>query len=139
MMYGTTYVGLHTAFLGVLAVLAPVTFIAPLWTIHQTMVREATRLRVEVEQLGQQIDRLSRDLLERSDELTPDQVAALARDVEVRQESYKRSEKIPTWPIDVGLAVRFGTSQAIPLLSLTGLSKPLVDAVAGLAKLVETG
>lgn len=138
MGYGTTYVGLHTAFLGVLAVLAPVTFIAPLWTIHQTMVREATRLRVEVEQLGQQIDRLSRDLLERSDELTPDQVAALARDVEVRQESYKRSEKIPTWPIDLGLAVRFGTSQAIPLLSLTGLSKPIVDAVAGLAKLVET-
>jgi hypothetical protein len=65
-------------------------------------------------------------------------VAALARDVEVRQQSYQRSEKIPTWPIDIGLAVRFGTSQAIPLLSLTGLSKPIVDTIAGLVKLVDT-
>ncbi len=138
-MYGTTYVGLHTAFLGVLAVLAPVTFVAPLWTIHRSMVREATRLRVEVEQLGQQIDRLSRDLLERSDELKPDEIAALARDIDVRQQSYKRSEQIPTWPIDIGLALRFGTSQAIPLLGLTGLGKPVIDAIERLAKFAAAG
>ena len=138
-MYGTTYVGLHTAFLGVLAVLAPVTFVAPLWTIHRAMVREATRLRVEVEQLGQQIDRLSRDLLERSNELKPDEVAALARDIDVRQQSYKRSEQIPTWPIDISLAFRFGTSQAIPLLSLTGLGKPVIDAIDRLAKFAAPG
>jgi hypothetical protein len=135
--YSTTYVGLHTGFLAFLAVLAPITFLAPLWSIHQSMVRESARLRVEVEQLGQQIDRLSRDLLERSETLTPDEVAALAKDVEVRQESYRRSEKIPTWPIDLGLAVKFGTSQLVPLLSLTGLSKPIVDTIGGLAKLVE--
>jgi hypothetical protein len=135
--YGTTYVGLHTAFLGVLAVLAPVTFLAPLWTIHQTMVREGARLRVEVEQLGQQINSRSRSLLERSDEMTPDEIAALAKDVEVRQASYKTSEKIPTWPIDLGLAFKFGTSQIIPLLSLTGLSKPVVDTIDRLAKFIE--
>lgn len=135
-MYGTTYVGLHTAFLGVLAVLAPITFLAPLQSVHQTMVGEGTRLHAEVELLGQQINSRSRVLLEQSDELTPDQIAAVAKDVEVRQASYRTNEKIPTWPIDLGLALKFGSSQLIPLLSLTGVSRPIVDTIDRLVKFV---
>jgi hypothetical protein len=129
LLYGARYFELHAVFLGILAVLAPVTFIAPLWTIHLEMLRESTRLRVEVDQVGQQIDRLSRELLERSEEMSADEAAAKAHDLEIRQDSYKRTEHIPTWPIDVSLALRFGTSQVIPLLGLTGLSKPVVDAI----------
>ena len=133
-IYGTTYVGLHTTFLVVLAVLAPLTFIAPLWTVHGEMVRESGRLRAEVDHVGQQIDRLSRELLERSASMTAEDAAAMAQDLEIRQANYKRTERIPTWPIDLGLALRFGSSQLLPLLSLTGLSKPIVDAVDRLAK-----
>jgi hypothetical protein len=129
MHYGTTYVGLHTSFLAVLAVLAPLTFIAPLWTVHGGMLRESARLRSEVDQVGQQINRLSRELLERSEEMSADEAAAMAHDLDIRQSNYKRTEQIPTWPIDPSLALRFGTSQLIPLLSLTGLSKPIVDAI----------
>jgi hypothetical protein len=128
-IYGTRYVELHGTFLAILAVLAPVTFVAPLWTIHGEMLRDATRLRAEEDQLGRQIDHLSRELLERSKEMTADEAAAVAHDLEIRQENYKRTDQIPTWPIDVSLALRFGTSQLIPLLGLTGLSKPIVDAI----------
>ena len=128
-IYGTRYVELHGTFLAILAVLAPVTFVAPLWTIHGEMLRESTRLRAEVDQVGRQIDRLSRELLERSEKMSADEAAALAHDLEVRQDNYKRTEQIPTWPIDISLALRFGTSQLIPLLGLTGLSKPIVDAI----------
>jgi hypothetical protein len=110
-------------------VLAPITFLAPLWTVHEEMLREGSRLRIEVDQVGQQIDRLSRDLLERSEQMSTDEAAAAAHDLEVRQENYKRIERIPTWPIDVGLTLKFGTSQVIPLLGLTGLSQPIVDAI----------
>ena len=128
-IYGTTYVELHSAFLVFLAVLAPVTFLWPLWSIHAEMLRESARLRAEVDQAGQQIDRLSRDLLDRSSELSADEAAAIAHDLEVRQENYKLTERIPTWPIDLNLALKFGTSQVIPLLGLTGLSSPIVDAI----------
>jgi hypothetical protein len=127
--YGTTYVELHSAFLVILAVLAPVTFLWPLWSIHAEMLRESTRLRAEVDQAGQQIDRLSRELLERSSEMSADEAAAIAHDLEIRQENYKLTERIPTWPIDLNLALKFGTSQVIPLLGLTGLSSPIVDAI----------
>ena len=128
-LYGSRYVALHGAFLVILAVLAPVTFLAPLWSIHGEMLRESTRLRAEVDQAGQQIDRLSRQLLEVSNEMSADEAAAIAHDLEIRQENYKRTEHIPTWPIDLNLALKFGTSQVIPLLGLTGLSAPLVDAI----------
>jgi len=134
--YGTTYVGLHTTFLAVLAVLAPITFIAPLWSVHGEMLRESARLRAEVDQVGQQIDRLSRELLERSEQMSADEAAATAHDLEIRQANYKRTEQIPTWPIDVSLALRFSTSQLIPLLSLTGLGKPIVDAIDRFGKFV---
>ena len=129
LIYGTRYVELHSAFLVILAVLAPVTFLWPLWSIHAEMLRESARLRAEVDEAGQQIDRLSRELLERSSEMSADEAAAIAHDLEIRQENYKLTERIPTWPIDLNLALKFGTSQIVPLLGLTGLSAPIVDAI----------
>jgi hypothetical protein len=132
--YADLYLGLQAGLLGFIMVLAALAFLAPLWSIHGEMLRDAARLRPEVDQVGQQIDRLSRRLLGQSGELSAEEASAVAHDLEIRQESYKRIERIPTWPIDVNLAVRFGTSQLIPLLSLTGLSGPIVDAIGRIGK-----
>jgi hypothetical protein len=137
--YGDTYVGLHTTLLGVLIVLATVTFLAPLWSAHLAMRRDAERLRQEVDEVGQTIDRLSRDLLARADELTPEESGKMTRDLEIQQQIYRRNEQIPTWPIDVRLAVKFSAAQVVPLLGFTGLSKPIVDLVASMLESLNTG
>jgi hypothetical protein len=134
--YAGLYTELHVVLLATVMVLATLAFIAPLWSIHGEMLRESARLRPEVDQVGQQIDRLSRQLLDQSGDLSADEAAAVAKDLDIRQANYKRIERIPTWPIDVNLALRFGTSQLIPLLSLTGLSGPIVDAIGRLGGFV---
>lgn len=137
--YGDTYVGLHTTLLGVLIVLATVTFLAPLWSVHLAMQQDADRLRQEVDEVGQTIDRLSRELLARADQLTPDESEKMTRDLEIQQQIYRRNEQIPTWPIDVRLAVKFSSAQVVPLLTFTGLSKPVVDLVASVLGALNTG
>ena len=132
-LYRSLYLEQHIVLLGITVVLAFAAFLVPLWTIHEEMVQEAGRLRREVDKVAEQIDRLSRSLLDRSAKLSADEAAAVAKDLEVRQATYQRIERIPTWPIDLRLALRFGTSQVVPLLSLTGLSGPIVDAVGRLA------
>jgi hypothetical protein len=62
--------------------------------------------------------------------------SSTGRSCAIGRANYKRTEQIPTWPIDVSLALRFGTSQLIPLLSLTGLGKPIVDAIDRFGKFV---
>jgi hypothetical protein len=132
-LYRSLYLEQHVVFLGITVVLAFAAFLVPLWTIHEEMVQEAGRLGREVDKVAEQIDRLSRTLLDRSAKLSADEAAAVAKDLEVRQATYQRIQRIPTWPIDLRLALRFGTSQLVPLLSLTGLSGPIVDAIGRLA------
>jgi len=132
-LYRTLYVEQHIVFLAITTLLAFVAFFVPLWTIHTEMLREAALLRPDVDKVAQQIDTLSRRLLERSSELSTDEAATIAKDLDIQQATYARVNQIPTWPIDVRLALRFGASQVIPAMSLLGLSGPIVDAAGKLA------
>jgi hypothetical protein len=128
--YGTTYLGLHTAFLGVLIVLATLTFIAPLWSIHLRMSADADRLREEVDEVGRTIDRLSKQLLDSAEEQSSDESEALRKKLSIQRDIYRDGADIPTWPVDVRHLVSFGSAQIVPILGLTGLSRPVIDVVA---------
>jgi hypothetical protein len=130
--YGTRYTGLHTILLGVLIGLAVVMFVAPMWSIHIAMRRDAERIRKEIDEVGRRIDQISRDLLRRADDLTPEEAKQMTSDLESHQDVYRRTENLPTWPIDLRIAVKFGTAQVVPLLGLTGLSQPIIDVVGSL-------
>jgi len=135
--YGSRYVALHSLLASLVVVLATIAFLLPLWSIHRSMVRDATHLRDDIERHGQRIDRLTRDLVAARDDIPSETWEAMARDLERRQELYKANEKVPTWPIDARLATKFGTSQLVPLLGVTGMSKPIVDAVKAVSSFVE--
>lgn len=137
--YGTTYVALHSILAGIVMVLAAVAFALPLWSVHRAMVRSSGELRAAIERQGQRIDDLARELVASKDDLPPEEWEQKARDLEHRQAVYRAHERVPTWPIDVRLATKFGTSQLIPLLGVTGLSKPMVDVVKGFASLLDAG
>jgi len=137
--YGSTYVALHSVLASIVVVLATVAFLAPLWGIHRAMVRSAAALRVDVERHGQRIDELARELIAARDDLTPEDLQAKSADLDRRKALYVANEHIPTWPIDVRLATKFGTSQLVPLLGLTGLSKPILDVIGGVTSLLDGG
>lgn len=137
--YGSRYVALHSLLASVVVVLATVAFLLPLWRIHRVMVESARGLRDDIEQHGQRIDELTRKLIAAREDLPDESWERLAKDLERRQALYRANEKVPTWPIDVRLAVKFGTSQAVPLLGITGLGKPAIDAIKALTSFIDPG
>jgi hypothetical protein len=135
--YGSRYVAFHSLLASLVIVLATIAFLLPLWSVHRVMVRDATHLRDDIERHGQRIDRLARDLVAARDDIPSETWEAMVSDLGRRQELYKANEKVPTWPIDARLATKFGTSQLVPLLGVTGMSKPILDAVKAVSSLFE--
>lgn len=81
----------------------------------------------EVDEVGQTIDRVSQELLEKADAQSPEESEPLRRKLAIEQDVYRASDAIPTWPVDVRLAAKLGSAQIVPLFGLTGLSKPVID------------
>jgi hypothetical protein len=137
--YGLRYVALHSALASIVVVLATIAFVVPLWRVHLVMARSAEKLRAGIERNGQRIDQLARELVAARDDLGPDEWESKAKELERLQALYRANEKVPTWPIDVHLATKFGTSQLVPLLGITGLSKPIVDVIKAFTSLLDPG
>jgi len=142
-MAGTTsgsgadrWVPLYSVLAVVVVVLAIVTFIAPLWRIHVAMARSAEQLRADIEKRGQLIDKLARELVASEDRLTPEERERKAKDLELQQTIFRENERIPTWPIDLRMLVKFSSSQLVPLLGLTGLGTPVVEAADRFSKFI---
>jgi hypothetical protein len=135
--YGDRYVALHSGLASLVVLLATIAFVLPLWGVHRAMERSAVRVREDIERQGQRIDQLARELVAAKEDLAPEAWDAKAKDLERRQALYKANERVPAWPIDVRLAVKFGTSQLVPLLGLTGLGKPLVDVIRAVSSAVD--
>jgi hypothetical protein len=128
------WVPLFSGLAGVVVVLAIVTFMAPLWRVHVAMAQNAEQLRADIEKRGQRIDELARELVAAETHLTPEDRERKAKDLELQQAIFRANERIPTWPIDLRMLLKFGSSQIVPLLGLTGLGKPFVDAAERLSK-----
>ena len=131
--YYEHWVPLFTTLAGVVVLLAIGTFLGPLWNVHVAMTRSAETIREEIEKRGRQIDELARELVAGADHLTPEEREKKAKDLELQQSIFRANEQIPTWPIDLRILLKFTSSQLVPLLGLTGLGKPVVEATSRLS------
>jgi hypothetical protein len=128
------WIPLYSGLAVVVVALAIGTFLAPLWNIHRAMARSADQLRADIEKRGRQIDALARELVVAEDDLTPEERERKAKDLELQQSIFRANERIPTWPIDLRMLLKFGSSQIVPFLGLTGLGKPFVEAAERLSR-----
>ncbi len=128
------YNSLYYSLLLVPIILAPITFILPLWSVHRLMVEKAVAIKRDLDNLGENIDRLGRELLTSADELDPEQAQKKINSLELMRQLYRSNQNIPSWPLNVGLLTKFATAQIVPLLGLTGLGAPLLKVVDALAK-----
>jgi hypothetical protein len=135
-IYGNAYTDLFTKLLLVPILLTPVTFILPLWSIHRLMAAKAVTLRRDLDELGESINRLARQILNQADTLDPDDAQKKVKSLELMQQVYQDSRNIPVWPLNVTILTKFGTAQIVPLLGLTGLGQPLLKVVDSLVKFI---
>lgn len=123
------YVPLFLELLGVPVVVAAMTFFLPLWNIHQIMLTRRAEIRQKLDELGQSIDRSARELLDRADELVLAEGEEKSKRLELMQQTYQQCRDVPVWPFNVQTLIKFVSSQAVPLLALTGLSEPIRDVL----------
>jgi hypothetical protein len=106
--------------------LAIVGFVAPLYGVHQSMSREKTRRQRELDQIGNEMDRLTQRIRAAAEAGDPASVTGLTEQRAVLATVYENERDVPTWPVNTSLMRKYVVSQIVPLLSLT----KVVDALA---------
>lgn len=117
----------YSALLLVPLAYAFVSFLVPVWRVHQLMVAKRTEVWQQLDQLGQKIDNLQRELLDRVDELGPDEYEKLSKNLDQMRRTYQQNTKFPVWPFNFGTYIKFAVSQLLPLLGLIlGMVEPIL-------------
>lgn len=114
-------------------VFAIISFLLPLWSIHHAMVTSRAAKQRELDQLSYEINQLDSKLLSQVDKLDPQESEKMVKKLELMQQTYQKNRFIPIWPFNTRIIVKFITSQAVPLLGLTGLGQPILKVIGSLA------
>jgi hypothetical protein len=88
----------YSALLLVPLAYALVSFLVPVWRVHQLMAANRSEVWHHLDQLGQKIDNLQRELLDRVDGLEPDEYEKLSKSLEQMRQTYQQNTKFPVWP-----------------------------------------
>lgn len=125
------YVPLFYKLLALPFSLALASFFLPLWGVHCAMLDKKNDLGVALDHIAGNIDALARKRLEAAqkiDKLETDnlQISKWLAEQDVLQKIYEDSLNFAVWPFNYRIMLVFLTSQAVPLLGLTGLGGPLV-------------
>lgn len=115
--------GLHWLPIYLLLLLVPfclaiIGFVAPVWRVHQTMLAQRSEQLRRLEELGQQIDDLAKNMLDLVDTLRADEGETMARNLQLKRRIYQQSKKYPLWPFNFGMYLKFTLAQMMPVLSL---------------------
>jgi hypothetical protein len=125
-----TYHDLYIGLLIVPLVLAVVSFFLPLRSTHEEMLAERERLQRRLDQISSRMDQLSRQMLDRADDMEPQALEAMAKQIKSMRDTYTENQHLPVWPFDTRLLMKFATTQTVPLLGLTGLGAPMLEVIS---------
>lgn len=127
--YGDEYTSLFWKLLWIPVSWAGISFFLPLWSFHNILVEKRDEVQLQLNQLGQRIDQLSHEILDRCHELEPEESEKMAKKLEILQQTYQQNKNYPVWPFNADLIKKLTLSQTVQVLSLTGLSKPIINGV----------
>lgn len=108
---------------------AAVSFLFPLLSIHDVLVTNREEVQLQLNQMGQRINQLSHELLDKCHELEPEESEKIAKKLAILQRTYQQHENYPVWPFNDDLIKKLTLSQTVQLLSLTGLGQPILNVV----------
>lgn len=114
-----------------------VSFFLPLWGTHLLMVAKKSEIERQLDELTQSIYREDRELLNSADRLDPTEGENRLKKLELMHQIYSRNQRIPTWPINIAILSKFLASQAIPILSFTGVAEPIASMAISLLQNID--
>jgi hypothetical protein len=114
-------------------------FLWPLFSIHGQMQKQQRRIQAEVDELGRKMDDLSTQLRTKAQTYSPEQGEEQLKALDFMEKVYSENSRIPTWPIDWQSVLKFSSAQAVPILSLRGLSDPIINLVKTISNLIGKG
>lgn len=126
--YGEFYTKLFYSLLPIPMIIAIACFILPAWGIHLHMVRNKIKIKEKLNYLLLDINLLENKRLF-DPNLTESNISEISKSIEIKQKIYKDSLKYPEWPFNYRILLAFFTSQAVPLMSLTGIGGPLLNVI----------
>lgn len=141
-----TYRPVFTWLLLVPVIFSVITFILPLWETHRVMVVKKAAILHNLDELAESMNRRDQELLQVTDNLDPVAGAARIHDLEEIQAQiaslekiYTQHQKISAWPFNTGIFLQFLTTQAVPVLTLLGISEPVAGLIVSFFGLLFPG
>lgn len=116
--YASRWTSPYVQWLLVTIVLATLTLIVPLISVHRAMVKAAEPTRNHLNTLAARIDQVSKEVLKLADTGKPSELEALSRDLQRLKDVYANNRNVPTWPVPKAFLRNYSLTQAIPLAGL---------------------
>jgi hypothetical protein len=129
--YGSFYTPMYKLFFWVPIIMAVLTFLLPLWGIHSIIEGKRVLAGRELSQLTLRIHTLNQQIFLSALNLEPEP-SALDKELERLSKVYEENKEYPTWPFNYRILIAFITSQAVPLLGLTGIGQPTINIIRSL-------
>ena len=111
--------------LGLLAVSGVAVFFWPMYTVHRLMLAERTEMQQTLDGIACQIHQLNQAILADPSFMSTDDREKTLAEIDSLKELYERTRKVPTWPFERSVALKFVSTQVVPILSLMSLGGPL--------------
>jgi hypothetical protein len=119
-----------------LTLLGLIVFFLPIMEIRRYMVRQRQVYQERLDDLARQIDEINQRLINSAELNEPSEVQKQLDTLKWMRQVYQENKSFPVWPFNRDLALKLTASQVVPLLSLTGIGKPVLDVVGNLTGLL---
>jgi len=124
------YEKVYTELLWALVPFTILGFILPLWNTHQAMVEKKQEMLARLDEHIENITDEWNAAVESIGTLTTAEGNEKLARLEFARQIYQRQKRLPVWPFNLNIFLKFASTQVIPLLSLTSLGPKVIDIVS---------
>lgn len=112
-------------------------FFWPMYSVHQLMLGEQAEQNRTLNRIIRHIHDLDSGLLKDPTHMPTDERKKILAEIDSLKELYQHTLKAPTWPFDRNVALKFASTQVIPIISLLGVTGPFNQVVEIVVKLFQ--
>ena len=132
------YADVNAKLLWVLIPFTILGFILPLWNTHRVMVDKKKRMLVQLDEYLENITNQWHAAMTKISDLTPAEEKEKLERLEFAHQIYQRQKRVPVWPINLNIFLKFASTQVIPLFSLTGIGPGIVKILSLLVDFISS-
>lgn len=112
-------------------------FFWPMYSVHCLMLAEQAEQHRTLNRIIRHMHALDRSLLQDPTNMPTDDRKKILAEIDSLKELHQRTLKAPTWPFDRNGAIKFASTQVIPIISLLGVTGPFNQVAEIVIKLFQ--